>query len=77
MLPPMSPRVLRSLLLLAPTAAIGTPVPPALFTLADPDLEITVWAHSPMFFNPTNIDIDAKGRIWVAEGGELPPALRS
>ncbi|MCM8537779.1 MAG: NPCBM/NEW2 domain-containing protein [Lentisphaeraceae bacterium] len=32
------------------------------------DLEVTVWATSPMFYNPTNMDIDSKGRIWVAEG---------
>ena len=31
------------------------------------DLEITLWAESPMFFNPTNIDVDARGRVWVAE----------
>ncbi|MGH9309296.1 MAG: PVC-type heme-binding CxxCH protein, partial [Vicinamibacterales bacterium] len=36
------------------------------FVLPD-DLEITLWAESPMLFNPTNIDIDAKGRVWVAE----------
>lgn len=27
-----------------------------------------MWAHSPLLFNPTNIDIDQHGRIWVAEG---------
>ncbi len=32
------------------------------------DLEVTVWATSPMLFNPTNMDSDAHGRIWVAEG---------
>lgn len=32
------------------------------------DLEMTVWATTPMFFNPTNMDTDAAGRIWVAEG---------
>lgn len=32
------------------------------------DLEVTLWAQSPMFFNPTNMDIDKDGRIWVAEG---------
>ena len=37
------------------------------FQLPD-DLEITVWARSPMLANPTNIDIDALGRIWVTEG---------
>ncbi len=32
------------------------------------DLEATLWAESPMFFNPTNMDVDAKGRIWITEG---------
>ena len=31
-------------------------------------LEVTVWATSPMLYNPTNMDIDHKGRVWVAEG---------
>ena len=31
-------------------------------------LEVTIWAKSPLFYNPTNIDIDRFGRIWVAEG---------
>jgi putative membrane-bound dehydrogenase-like protein len=31
------------------------------------DLEATVWADAPMFYNPTNIDVDARGRIWVTE----------
>ncbi len=31
------------------------------------DLEATLWAESPMFYNPTNIDVDLKGRIWVTE----------
>ncbi len=31
-------------------------------------LEVTVWAQSPQLRNPTNIDIDAQGRIWVTEG---------
>lgn len=36
--------------------------------VAPEGLEVTVWATSPQLFNPTNIDIDAAGRIWVAEG---------
>ena len=32
------------------------------------DLEVTVWAQTPMFHNPTNMDVDRDGRIWVAEG---------
>lgn len=31
-------------------------------------LEMTVWATSPMLFNPANMDVDHEGRIWVAEG---------
>ncbi|MEP7107492.1 MAG: PVC-type heme-binding CxxCH protein [Ferruginibacter sp.] len=30
-------------------------------------LEVTLWAESPMFYNPTNLDIDARGRVWVTE----------
>jgi putative membrane-bound dehydrogenase-like protein len=44
-----------------------TSLPTSSFKALD-DLEVTVWATSPMFYNPTNMDIDAKGRIWVAEG---------
>ncbi|MGL4631441.1 MAG: PVC-type heme-binding CxxCH protein, partial [Leadbetterella sp.] len=32
------------------------------------DLEVKLWAESPMLYNPTNMDVDIKGRIWVAEG---------
>jgi putative membrane-bound dehydrogenase-like protein len=31
------------------------------------DLEATLWAESPMFYNPTNMDIDIKGRVWITE----------
>jgi len=31
-------------------------------------LEVSVWATSPMFYNPTNMDVDAKGRVWITEG---------
>jgi putative membrane-bound dehydrogenase-like protein len=48
--------------------ADGPPLVPAeLFTLPE-GLEATVWATSPMLMNPTNIDFDAQGRLWVAEG---------
>ena len=42
-------------------------VPVDAFELPD-DLEVTVWATSPMLYNPTNMDTDEHGRIWVAEG---------
>lgn len=42
-------------------------VPPELFAVPE-GLEVTVWATSPMLHNPTNIDTDEAGRIWVCEG---------
>src|SRR5690606_13622077 len=30
-------------------------------------LEARLWAESPMFYNPTNMDVDIHGRIWVTE----------
>jgi putative membrane-bound dehydrogenase-like protein len=31
------------------------------------DLEATLWAESPLVYNPTNMDVDIRGRIWVTE----------
>lgn len=31
------------------------------------DLNIELWAESPMLYNPTNMDIDYRGRVWVTE----------
>jgi putative membrane-bound dehydrogenase-like protein len=42
-------------------------LPTNMFKLPD-DLEVTVWATTPLLRNPTNMDIDKDGRIWVAEG---------
>ena len=42
-------------------------LPPGLFQLPE-GLEVTVWATTPLLRNPTNMDIDKDGRIWVAEG---------
>lgn len=42
-------------------------VPVDLFTVPE-GLEVTLWAQSPLLFNPTNIDFDAQGRLYVAEG---------
>jgi putative membrane-bound dehydrogenase-like protein len=36
------------------------------FTVAD-GLEMQLWASEPLFVNPTCIDIDHKGRVWVCE----------
>lgn len=44
-----------------------TEVPVDRFTLPE-DLEVTLWATTPLLQNPTNIDFDARGRLYVAEG---------
>jgi putative membrane-bound dehydrogenase-like protein len=37
--------------------------------LTTPDgLEATVFAEAPMLTNPTDLDVDARGRVWVLEG---------
>jgi putative membrane-bound dehydrogenase-like protein len=38
----------------------------ATFQVAD-GLEMSLWASEPLFVNPTCIDIDHKGRVWVCE----------
>jgi len=42
-------------------------IPLELFQVPE-GFEVTLWAASPLLHNPTNIDIDRDGRIWVAEG---------
>ena len=56
----------------APPAATSQPGPPVqipldLFKVPD-GFEVTLWAATPLLHNPTNMDIDRDGRIWVAEG---------
>ncbi|MEM6342247.1 MAG: PVC-type heme-binding CxxCH protein [Bacteroidota bacterium] len=34
---------------------------------ASADLEVSLFAGEPMLFNPTNMDIDDRGRVWVIE----------
>jgi putative membrane-bound dehydrogenase-like protein len=60
-------RALAGLLLAAVASARAEePIAPRAFTLPD-DLEVTLWAEAPQFHNPTNIDVDLRGRVWVAE----------
>ena len=48
-------------------AQVGPEKSAALLKPAD-GLEATLWASEPMVHNPTNMDIDSRGRVWVAEG---------
>ncbi|XOV95012.1 MAG: PVC-type heme-binding CxxCH protein [Bacteroidota bacterium] len=38
-------------------------------------LEANLFASEPMIVNPTNMDIDSKGRVWVCEGYNYRPHL--
>jgi putative membrane-bound dehydrogenase-like protein len=40
-------------------------------------LEISVWASEPMMVNPTCMDIDNKGRVWVVESINYRSKLRN
>lgn len=40
-----------------------------------PGLQATLFASEPMLTNPTNIDVDAKGRVWVCEAYNYRPAI--
>ena len=54
----------------APAAApLPDVVPLNLFNVPE-GFEVTLWAKTPMVRNPTNMDIDPQGRIWITEGGD-------
>src|SRR5207253_53428 len=38
-------------------------------------LEVTLFASEPMFSNPTNMDIDPRGRVWITEAYNYRNAL--
>jgi len=52
----------------APAFAQVSPEKSAATIKAAAGLEATLWASEPLLVNPTNIDIDSRGRVWVAEG---------
>jgi putative membrane-bound dehydrogenase-like protein len=55
-------------------------VPPekveATFTVHNPELEWKLWASEPLFANPTSMDIDHLGRVWVCESVNYRHTLR-
>jgi putative membrane-bound dehydrogenase-like protein len=59
----------------APASVSPPPTPAPMPTLVPTDrfavpegFELTIWAQAPQLRNPTNMDVDAQGRIWVTEG---------
>jgi|GEM_PF-3570757 len=58
-----------TVILTAQSSLAAEPVVPVdHFKTSDPELEVTIWAQSPMLKNPTNFDFDKDGRLYVAEG---------
>jgi hypothetical protein len=61
-------RILFSLLLLSPFAFAQVPPEKALSTMKAADgLQVELFAAEPMVINPTNMDIDPLGRVWITE----------
>ena len=57
--------VLSTSLLLAAPSALASDVTSD-FSVPE-GLQVDLWAESPALFNPTAIDVDLRGRVWVAE----------
>ncbi len=56
-------------LMIAPTARAQVSPEESLKKLKPAEgLEVSLWASEPMVVNPTTIDIDSRGRVWVTEG---------
>ena len=51
--------------------AAETAVPTDLLKVSDPNLEVTVWASTPMLKNPTNLDFDGTGHIVSPTDGQI------
>lgn len=72
-------RFLSLVVLLLAAIQAHAQVPPekalATFQVAD-DLELSLFASEPMFVNPTSIDVDHKGRVWVCESVNYRNHLR-
>ncbi|MFT5906236.1 MAG: putative membrane-bound dehydrogenase-like protein, partial [Cryomorphaceae bacterium] len=49
------------------TSAESKFIPIESFKLSDTQYKIELWAHSPMLYNPTSMDVDAAGNVWVTE----------
>jgi putative heme-binding domain-containing protein len=48
------------------------PQPHPTFQLADPNLEVTLWAENPLLAKPIAMNWDARGRLWVASSSVYP-----
>ncbi|MFT5498293.1 MAG: putative membrane-bound dehydrogenase-like protein [Kiritimatiellia bacterium] len=51
-------------------------VPLEALELMDTNLQIKVWAQSPLIYSPVAMDCDAQGRLWLTEGIDYHQKLR-
>src|SRR5207249_667915 len=77
---PMLRRLFAALVVVFAAAPAYAQLPPdkALeqFKVSD-GLEITLWASEPMMVNPTCMDIDHRGRVWICESVNYRNKLRN
>ncbi len=62
-------------LALASCGVLAPPVGDAFEVVSD--LELTLWASEPLLVNPTNFDIDERGRVWLIESVNYRSDLKS
>ena len=67
--------VLVSVLAAAASAADGQAGAEALVT--PPGVRATLFAAEPLLSSPADIDVDARGRVWVCVPSSPPPAATS
>src|SRR5438477_10563705 len=77
----MTSRLSAAVALLLVASPLPAQLPPekaqTTFQVNDPDLEWTLWASEPLFANPTCMDIDHRGRVWVCESVNYRCTLRN
>ena len=62
--------------LIQPKKIVADSVQTRVSTLQVPEgLEVKLFAAEPMLINPTNIDVDSKGRVWVLEAYNYRPGI--
>ncbi len=75
----MHPRTLCLALLVLAITSVQAQLPPdkaaSTFKVSD-GLEMKLWASEPLFVNPTCMDVDHRGRVWVCESVNYRNKLR-
>ena len=65
-----------ALVLLSTGCSVSPPTAGEEFEIAE-GLEMTLWASDPLIVNPTNFDIDERGRVWFIESVNYRSDLKS